>query len=375
MKTRSLRLAALVAASLPMLSPVASADPDVRVVVTGVVENNAFTSGTFAGVPVGAPVTLTIDLDSTNYLDSAALPGRVRGYRFTPATCELRVGSVVTTLRASPQSPAYFVIRNDDPRADGFFISQGTDIDSHIPLQMTPNNYGIAFLRTFGNIPPTPPGGPDPTLTSVNLLGALGSWAYDNLSVYNFAIQLGEFSVPMIFEYRTISLRLITCPSPASQPQPVQACEGGEASFTAAFEGYPAPTVRWQHRPSPAGAWVNLADGPVGGLGTVAGSTGGTLSITGLEPGAGGEVRCVATNRCGEANSDAAALAVAQCPACDPDVNQDGNVDQDDVAYLINVVGGGANPTGIDPDFNQDGNVDQDDIAALINVVAGGNCP
>jgi hypothetical protein len=61
--------------------------------------------------------------------------------------------------------------------------------------------------------------------------------------------------------------------------------------------------------------------------------------------------------------------------ACDPDVNQDGNVDQDDVAYLINVVGGGPNPTGIDPDFNQDGNVDQDDIAALINTVGGGGCP
>jgi hypothetical protein len=69
------------------------------------------------------------------------------------------------------------------------------------------------------------------------------------------------------------------------------------------------------------------------------------------------------------------ACTVVTGPPCDPDVNQDGNVDQDDVAYLINVVGGGPNPTGIDPDFNQDGNVDQDDIAALINVVAGAPCP
>jgi T5SS/PEP-CTERM-associated repeat protein len=61
--------------------------------------------------------------------------------------------------------------------------------------------------------------------------------------------------------------------------------------------------------------------------------------------------------------------------ACDPDVNQDGNVDQDDVTYLINVVSGGLNPSGIDPDFNQDGNVDQDDVSALINVIAGGACP
>ncbi|MCE7973823.1 MAG: hypothetical protein DYG92_05760 [Leptolyngbya sp. PLA1] len=60
---------------------------------------------------------------------------------------------------------------------------------------------------------------------------------------------------------------------------------------------------------------------------------------------------------------------------CDPDLNQDGNADQDDVAYLVSVVGGGENPTGIDPDFNRDGNADQDDIAALIGVIAGGPCP
>ncbi|MFA6046015.1 MAG: hypothetical protein WC718_13615 [Phycisphaerales bacterium] len=62
-------------------------------------------------------------------------------------------------------------------------------------------------------------------------------------------------------------------------------------------------------------------------------------------------------------------------PPCDPDVNQDGNADQGDVDYLLNVVAGGENPTGIDPDFNQDGNVDQGDVDALVNVIAGGACP
>ncbi|MFA6047058.1 MAG: M36 family metallopeptidase, partial [Phycisphaerales bacterium] len=62
-------------------------------------------------------------------------------------------------------------------------------------------------------------------------------------------------------------------------------------------------------------------------------------------------------------------------PACDPDLNQDGNVDQGDIDYLINVVAGGANPTNINPDFNSDGNADQGDIDSLLNVVAGGACP
>ncbi|MFA6044114.1 MAG: reprolysin-like metallopeptidase [Phycisphaerales bacterium] len=60
---------------------------------------------------------------------------------------------------------------------------------------------------------------------------------------------------------------------------------------------------------------------------------------------------------------------------CDPDLNQDGNVDQGDIDYLVNVVAGGPNPIGVDPDFNADGNVDQGDIDALVNVVAGGACP
>ncbi|MFA6045719.1 MAG: hypothetical protein WC718_12115, partial [Phycisphaerales bacterium] len=59
---------------------------------------------------------------------------------------------------------------------------------------------------------------------------------------------------------------------------------------------------------------------------------------------------------------------------CDADVNLDGNADQGDVDYLINVVAGGPNPTNIDPDFNRDGNVDQGDVDALINAVAGGGC-
>jgi hypothetical protein len=60
---------------------------------------------------------------------------------------------------------------------------------------------------------------------------------------------------------------------------------------------------------------------------------------------------------------------------CEPDFNQDGNVDQADVDYLLNVIGGGENPTGIDPDFNRDGNADQTDVATFIGVVAGEPCP
>ncbi|MDX2115614.1 MAG: DUF11 domain-containing protein, partial [Planctomycetota bacterium] len=52
-------------------------------------------------------------------------------------------------------------------------------------------------------------------------------------------------------------------------------------------------------------------------------------------------------------------------PPCDPDFNQDGNVDQDDIACISQVVAGDPSCSPVDPDFNRDGNVDQDDIASL----------
>lgn len=62
-------------------------------------------------------------------------------------------------------------------------------------------------------------------------------------------------------------------------------------------------------------------------------------------------------------------------PLCDPDLNQDGNADQGDIEYLVAVIAGQPNPTGINPDYNRDGSVDQADIDALINSVAGNGCP
>lgn len=60
---------------------------------------------------------------------------------------------------------------------------------------------------------------------------------------------------------------------------------------------------------------------------------------------------------------------------CDGDLNRDGNVDQADIDYIIDIISGGPNPAGSDPDFNHDGNVDQGDVDALINYSAGGGCP
>ncbi|MFO0832819.1 MAG: hypothetical protein U0637_13385 [Phycisphaerales bacterium] len=221
---------------------VARAEPDVRVVVTGTVESNAFSSGTYAGIPPGAPVTMTIDLDSHDYLDSPSLPGVTRGYRFGAGTFSLSVGAVTRSLRTVPALPAYFVLRNNDPRVDGFFLSQGTDIDTQCPLNMTPNNYGIAFSRTFGSVPPV---GNDPTLPSVNIMDALGSWGLDNISSYNFTIELNEVVTPMIFAYQTITLSPLgpVCDSIDFNQDTLLPDAADIADFLSVFAGAACPTA------------------------------------------------------------------------------------------------------------------------------------
>ncbi|HYD01318.1 MAG TPA: GC-type dockerin domain-anchored protein [Phycisphaerales bacterium] len=199
----------------PTLAVVCAAAPTVlaapvRVTVMGTVEYNSFNSGTFAQsvAPAGSPVVMTIELDSTDYLDSPNLPGITRGFRFGPEDFSLRIADAQTTLAAGgPQ--AYFVLRNDDPRVDGVFISQGTDIDTQVPLAITPVGFGIAFQRTFDGAPPPPSTDPDPTFTSLELTEAVGSWGLENLSAYHMAVQQNEVVVPMGIGYETLTIELL----------------------------------------------------------------------------------------------------------------------------------------------------------------------
>lgn len=183
----------------------------VRVTVTGSVESNAFPANgtnTFGGILAGSPVTLTLELDSTQFLDSPNLPGRTRGYVIQPGTMRLTAGTASATRLEN--TPAYFVLRNNDPRVDGFFLSQGTDIDTSIPLQMIPAGFGVQFSRTFDINTPAPT--PDDSLTSLNILDALGSWQFNDISSYNFAVGIGEFNLPMILAYESITIATL-CPA------------------------------------------------------------------------------------------------------------------------------------------------------------------
>ncbi|MCE7974320.1 MAG: hypothetical protein DYG92_08375 [Leptolyngbya sp. PLA1] len=65
-----------------------------------------------------------------------------------------------------------------------------------------------------------------------------------------------------------------------------------------------------------------------------------------------------------------------EVPFCDPDLNWDGNADQDDVALLVDKISRGEwSPCDASPDYNRDGTADMDDVRTLIDVIASGECP
>ncbi len=119
------------------------------------------------------------------------------------------------------------------------------------------------------------------------------------------------------------------------------------------------------------GTW--LPNNPLSGFNGINPNGTWTLSVADLASGDTGTVRAFSVII--ESQAPRVCTPPNNPPGCDPDFNGDGNVDQDDIACLAQLVAGDFSCSSNDPDFNGDGNVDQDDIDALAQVVAGGPCP
>jgi hypothetical protein len=325
MSRRSLvSVSALAIAALASgLSASAKADI-VQVQITGSVGQNRFINGVLLGVPSGSPVVITFNLDSNIFLDSPFLPGKTRGYTIDTASWNMTVGGVSTPL-VSPfpggQTPR-FCLRNNDPRADGFFLSVGTDLDTPLALNLglANNIFGIAFLRTFGAIPPSPSTTPDNTLFSLDILDALCERGFQNLSSYNFTIEQSENNVPVFMSYETISIRNLTpgCPQLVSQPVSTSSCAGGNVSFsTSVSTALSGMTFTWYRGPTP----IDLSNARYQVVTSPDGLTS-TLTILGAAPGDANTAqrlaqgldgyRCLITSTCGTISTELGGLGVCR---------------------------------------------------------------
>jgi hypothetical protein len=167
-----MKLMAIVVLGL-MVAGAASA-ATVEVVVTGSVEWNSINFGQFGSVGSGDPVTIEFTLDSENYADSTTYP--TRGYVVDTSTFMLTIGSVVVGAQDPYPGDPYFVLRDNDPAVDGFFLSTNS-VDwpmgffTDEPVMLDPF-FACMYEVGYG----------EDALSSLDILDAFGTYDYTGLT-------------------------------------------------------------------------------------------------------------------------------------------------------------------------------------------------
>lgn len=176
----------------------------VLVEIAGTVEFNQVNAPPIGSLTAGTAVVLSFLVDSDDFANSPTYP--TRGYVIDQASFSLAGGGVSVGL----QSPfpagevPYFVIRNDDPAVDGFFIARSVDFPIGVPLGQAGffERFSQDFSVTYG-------GG---LLESLDILDAVGTYAYDGLTNYNWTIEDGPFS-PVSIGFESISISVVPAPA------------------------------------------------------------------------------------------------------------------------------------------------------------------
>ena len=189
---------AIVTVSTVLMAPV-QAGTLVTVTAIGEVEFNQINAPPLGDVSAGEAVTMTFVVDSDSFVNSGIFP--TRGYIIDQATFSLVFDSVSMALQnpfPAADTP-YFVIRDNDPAVDGFFVATNVDIPFGfgVPLNQTgifeqfKDSYRVTYTGD--------------TLPSLDILDALGTYDFTGLTVFGWTIDDGPFNaMAIIFSQMTI---------------------------------------------------------------------------------------------------------------------------------------------------------------------------
>lgn len=169
----------------------------VRVTFDGKVEFNSIGTPPLGDFATNDAVTLTFLLDTDLYIDSPLFP--TRGYAIDESSFALSNGTVTLGLQQPLTPTPYFVLRDNDPAVDGFLVSTSNENPIGVPLSQT-GIFGQFINNTYvtygGNL-----------LSSLDILGALGSYDLTGLTVYNWTVDDGPFN-PLGIEFQLLTIAL-----------------------------------------------------------------------------------------------------------------------------------------------------------------------
>jgi hypothetical protein len=209
----------------------------VQIEITGTVDFNQVrppTSFSRDVVHSGDPVTVSFQVDSTNFVNSSSYP--TRGYVVIPGSYSLRFDTATGPVVVPFPSPypfggtPFFVVRNNDPHVDGFFVS--TDSVDY------PFDY--LWVDEVGRLAPyfqqtLELSYPEDRLPSLDIYDAAGTYDYDGLSTFYFSM-LDGFADAMYLNYTqmTISRVPVAVPvdfKPGGCPNPLNMASQGVLPF------------------------------------------------------------------------------------------------------------------------------------------------
>ena len=165
--------------------------------IRGEVEFNLVTNGVLGNVSTGDEVLVSFQLDSSNFVDSANFP--TRGYVIDEFSFLMDFGSGNSLgLQDGMPATSFFVLRDNDPAVDGFFLSTNLNFPNGLALEQAGQfgQFSAGFMVTYGG----------KTLPSLDIGDAAGSYGFKGLSVFNFVVDDGPFSpLGILFESMSIS--------------------------------------------------------------------------------------------------------------------------------------------------------------------------
>lgn len=189
---------ALVAAA----AATASADT-VLVEIHGDVWGNQINAAPLGDVNPGETGTISFNLDTNNFANGT-FP--TRGYAIDLNSFSFTFsGGTSVGINPAFAGPAYFVVRDNDPVADGFFLSQGLDFPSDIPLAQTGvfGDFGARFNVSYTG----------DTLNSLNVADAAGTYDFTGLTVFGMGINDGPFEDVLGMDFSSMTITVIPAPS------------------------------------------------------------------------------------------------------------------------------------------------------------------